>query len=128
MSKKEMWIQEAIKKPGSLRKELGAKEGKNISSSKLEAASKKKTKAGEDTKTAKRARLALTLKKMHHYGHGGDTGSADMGHVDFGAQPERHRGDGMQMGPSGYGLTHGCACPDSCKCGESNKHEFKGCR
>lgn len=52
------WIQEAIKKPGALRKELGAKPGKNIPASKLEAASKKGGKLG------KRARLAQTLKKL----------------------------------------------------------------
>lgn len=56
MAKK--WIQEAIKKPGALRKELGAKPGKTIPAGKLEAASKKGGKLG------KRARLAQTLKKL----------------------------------------------------------------
>jgi hypothetical protein len=55
---KEKWIQKAIKKPGSLRKELGVKEGKNIPSSKLAAAAKKPGKIG------KRARLAETLKGL----------------------------------------------------------------
>lgn len=54
------WIQGAIKHPGALRKELGAKEGKPIPAKKLAAAAKKKGVIG------KRARLAETLKKMHH--------------------------------------------------------------
>ena len=52
------WIAGAIKKPGSLRKELGAKEGKPIPAKKLAAAAKKPGKLGQ------RARLAETLKKM----------------------------------------------------------------
>lgn len=52
------WIQEAIKKPGSLRKELGVKAGKDIPAKKLDAAAKKGGKEGE------RARLAKTLKGM----------------------------------------------------------------
>ena len=57
MAKK--WIQGAIKHPGSLRKELGAKKGKPIPAKKLAAAAKKGGKVG------KRAHLAETLKKMH---------------------------------------------------------------
>lgn len=56
--KSKKWIQSAIKKPGALRKTLGAKEGQPIPAAKLKAAAK-----GNST-TAKRARLALTLKKM----------------------------------------------------------------
>lgn len=56
--KKEKWIQGAIKKEGSLRKSMKAKKGKNIPEKKLEAASHKGGKLG------KRARLAMTLKKM----------------------------------------------------------------
>ncbi len=56
MAKK--WIAGAIKKPGALRKSLGAKKGKSIPVSKLRAAAKKSGKIG------KRARLAITLKKM----------------------------------------------------------------
>ena len=52
------WIQGAIKKPGALRKELGAKEGKPIPAKKLAAAAKKPGKIGQ------RARLAQTLKGM----------------------------------------------------------------
>ena len=50
------WIQDAIKKPGSLRASLGTKKGKNIPASKLASAAKKKGKLGQ------RARLAQTLK------------------------------------------------------------------
>ena len=52
------WIQKAIKKPGSLRKSLGVKEGEKIPAGKLAAAAKKPGKMGQ------RARLAQTLKKM----------------------------------------------------------------
>jgi len=52
------WIQKAIKKPGALRKQLGAKPGKPIPAGKLAAAAKKPGKLGQ------RARLAQTLKKM----------------------------------------------------------------
>lgn len=54
----EKWIQKAIKKPGSLRKALGVKEGETIPLSKLQAAAKKGGKLG------RRARLALTLRKL----------------------------------------------------------------
>jgi hypothetical protein len=56
----EKWIQGAIKHPGALRKELGAKKGKPIPAKKLASAAKKGGTIG------KRARLAETLKKMHH--------------------------------------------------------------
>lgn len=52
------WIQKAIKKEGSLRKTLKAKEGKNIPRAKLEAAAKKSGKTGA------RARLALKLRSF----------------------------------------------------------------
>ena len=52
------WIQDAIKKPGALRKELGAKPGQNIAAGKLATAAKKSGKIGQ------RARLAQTLKKL----------------------------------------------------------------
>lgn len=52
----EKWIQKAISKPGSLRKSLGIKEGKNIPAKTLEKAAKKPGKMGQ------RARLAKTLK------------------------------------------------------------------
>ena len=52
------WIQEAIKKPGALRKELGVKAGKTIPAKELAKAAK------EPGKTGQRARLAQTLKKM----------------------------------------------------------------
>jgi hypothetical protein len=59
MAEKKKWIQEAIGKPGALRKSLGAKEGKPIPASKLSAAAKKPGVTGQ------RARLAQTLKKLH---------------------------------------------------------------
>jgi hypothetical protein len=52
------WIQKAIKKPGALRAQLGAKPGKPIPAGKLATAAKKPGKLGQ------RARLAQTLKKM----------------------------------------------------------------
>lgn len=58
MAGKKKWIAGAIKKPGALRKALGAKEGRTIPASKLQAAAKKPGKMG------KRARLALTLRRM----------------------------------------------------------------
>lgn len=53
-----MWIQDAIKKKGALRKELHVKKGKKIPKGKLEKAAKAKGKEG------KRARLAITLSKL----------------------------------------------------------------
>ena len=59
MAKPKNWIAGAIKHPGALRKELGAKKGEPIPAKKLAAAAKKPGVVG------KRARLAQTLKKMH---------------------------------------------------------------
>ena len=56
---KDKWIQGAIKHPGSLRKELGAKKGQPIPAKKLEKATHSK-----NPTLAKRARLAKTLKKI----------------------------------------------------------------
>jgi hypothetical protein len=56
----EHFIQKAIKHPGALRRQLGAKKGEPIPQAKLEKAAHSKGKEGA------RARLALTLKKMHH--------------------------------------------------------------
>lgn len=56
MTKK--WIQKAIKKPGALRATLKTKEGEKIPRKKLLKAAK-----GSGI-TAKRARLALTLRKF----------------------------------------------------------------
>ena len=52
------WIQKAIKKPGALRKSLKIKKGQKIPLKKLQAAAKKGCKLG------KRARLALTLRRL----------------------------------------------------------------
>lgn len=54
----EKWIQNAIKKPGALRKSLGVKEGQTIPAGKLAKAAKAPGTLG------KRARLAQTLKGM----------------------------------------------------------------
>ena len=54
----EKWIQKAIKKPGALRAQLGAKAGQPIPAKKLAAAAKKPGTLG------KRARLAQTLKGL----------------------------------------------------------------
>jgi hypothetical protein len=56
MAKKEKWIEKAIKKPGSLRKSLGIKEGEKIPAKMLDKAAKAPGKMGQ------RARLAKTLK------------------------------------------------------------------
>ena len=53
---KKNWIAGAIKKPGALRKELGAKKGEKIPAKKLASAAKKPGKEGQ------RARLAETLR------------------------------------------------------------------
>lgn len=56
--KKKKWIQKAIKKPGALHKQLGVAKGEKIPVAKLKVAAEKGGKLG------KRARLALTLKKV----------------------------------------------------------------
>ncbi len=56
------WIKGAIKHPGSLRKTLGAKKGQPIPAGKLRAAAKK------GGTTGRRARLAITLKKLRKTG------------------------------------------------------------
>ena len=58
VAKNGKWIQKAIKKPGALRAQLGAKKGEPIPAGKLAAAAKKGGKLGQ------RARLAQTLKGM----------------------------------------------------------------
>jgi len=58
---KKFWIQKAIKHPGALRKQLGAKDG--IPASKLRKAAKAKGTLGH------RARLAITLKKLARARH-----------------------------------------------------------
>jgi hypothetical protein len=54
------WIQGAIKHPGALRKTLHVKKGEKIPAAKL-----KKAEHSKNPTTAKRARLAETLAKMH---------------------------------------------------------------
>ena len=55
---KKRWIQSAIKKPGALRRQMGVKKGQKIPASKLKKAAKAKGKLG------RRARLAITLRKL----------------------------------------------------------------
>ena len=55
---KKKWIQEAIKHPGALHRELGVPEGKKIPAKKLAKAAKAPGVEG------KRARLAQTLRKL----------------------------------------------------------------
>lgn len=61
---KKKWIQKAIKKEGSLRKTLKTKKDKTIPVSKLKKAAEK------GGKTGKRARLALTLRKLNEESEG----------------------------------------------------------
>lgn len=56
--RKKKWIAGAIKKPGALRRSMGVKKGKNIPVSKLRASAKR------GGTTGRRARLALTLRKL----------------------------------------------------------------
>jgi hypothetical protein len=56
---KKNWIKSAVSKPGALRKTMGVKGDETIPAKKLAAAAK-----GSGV-TAKRARLAQTLKKLH---------------------------------------------------------------
>jgi len=58
MARKRYWIKKAIKRPGALRRQLKVKKGKKIPLKKLRAAAKKSGKLG------RRARLALTLRKL----------------------------------------------------------------
>ena len=55
----EKWIQGMHMQKGALHKEMGVKQGEPIPEGRLEAAAKKGGKLG------KRARLAMTLKRMH---------------------------------------------------------------
>lgn len=58
LKEEEKWIQQAIKKPGALHKQLGVPQDEPIPAGKLAAAAEKGGKLG------KRARLAQTLKKL----------------------------------------------------------------
>lgn len=53
------WIKKSIKRPGRLRRVLGAKKGEPIPAGKLEAATRSK-----DKLTAAEAREAVTLRKL----------------------------------------------------------------
>ena len=58
----EKFIDEAIKRPGQLHRDLGVPEGEKIPVSKIREAAKR------DDKVGQRARLALSLRKMRHHG------------------------------------------------------------
>ena len=57
--RKKDWIKGAIKRPGALRKKLGVKPGKKITTAQLNKASRSK-----NPRTRSQANLAKTLKKM----------------------------------------------------------------
>lgn len=59
MAEKKKWIQGAIKHPGALHSDLGVPKGQKIPHEKMMAAAKKSGIVG------KRARLAMTLGRMH---------------------------------------------------------------
>ena len=58
LKEEEKWIQKAIEKPGALHKQLGVPAGEKIPTTDLKAAAEKGGKLG------KRARLAMTLRKL----------------------------------------------------------------
>ena len=58
LKEEEKWIQQAIKKPGALHKQLGVPADEKIPAGELKAAAKKGGKLGQ------RARLAITLRKL----------------------------------------------------------------
>lgn len=66
MSDDKNWIAGAIKHKGALHKSLGVPQGDTIPSGKL-----KKAAHSDNPTLAKRANLAMTLKKLHKR-HGGD--------------------------------------------------------
>ena len=57
------WIQKAIRRPGALRRATHTKKGKTIPVAKLQKLSRQK-RGGHTTKTARQARLALTLRRL----------------------------------------------------------------
>ena len=59
---KKNWIKGAIGKPGALHADLGVPQGKKIPYAKVVAAAK------GDSTTARRARLAMTLRKFNRKG------------------------------------------------------------
>jgi len=66
MAKAKNWIGKAVKKPGALRKTLGIKKGDKIPAKLLKKAASGKL----GKKTAQRASLAQTFKKMRGKGKG----------------------------------------------------------
>ena len=66
MARSKNWIGKAVKKPGALRKSLGIKKGATIPTKLLKKAASGKL----GKKTAQRARLAPTFRKMRRKGKG----------------------------------------------------------
>lgn len=58
---KKKWIQGAIGEKGALHRQMGVPEGEKIPAARLESAA-----SSSDELLAKRARLAMTLKGLHH--------------------------------------------------------------
>lgn len=86
------WIQDAIKKPGALKKSLDVKDGEKIPAKKLEAATKKPGKMGQ------RARFAETLRHMNK-AEGGKVDMAEDQKVSAKAvhEHERHLHKGQPL-------------------------------
>jgi hypothetical protein len=83
----EKWIQGAIKHPGALHKELHVKEGEKIPEKKL-----MKAEHSSNPKLAKRAKLAETLKHMHHAKGGKAEGNYEGGTRPTGDRIARKHG------------------------------------
>lgn len=66
MARSKNWIGKAVKKPGALRDTLGIKKGDKIPAKLLKKAASGKL----GKKTAQRARLAQTFRKMRRKGKG----------------------------------------------------------
>lgn len=94
------WIAGAIEHKGALHEELGVAKGKKIPSGKLEKAAHARGKLGQ------RARLAETLKGLHH-GYG--VGDVQKETETMPSKPKVH---GMQMGGDGFGMSHGMEAHD----------------
>ena len=97
------WIAGAIQHPGALHKELGVPEGKKISEKKLEKA------AHAGGVEGRRARLAETLKGMHHSGDGEPAKTAPAAKAPPAKARNPHGNPGHHPSTHGYeheGYTH----------------------
>jgi hypothetical protein len=91
---KAKWIQDAVKHPGALHREMHVPEGHKIPEKKLEKAAH-----SDNPKLAKRARLAETLKRMHHADGGEVKGANSTG----GSRPTGGRIARKEGGRAGKG-------------------------